>query len=75
MSRINELKNVIDEEIAKGEFWDKNANGELPTVIKEDLEIANPFRDETDYFDVNPMEYYNFTNEEMEVYYKGWNIK
>ena len=77
MDRLNKLKEVIELEIKKDEplFWENVSEGKYPMINKFDTDIVNPFVDEADMRNVDPIEYYSFTNEELEVYYKGWDIK
>lgn len=68
---------LIKNEMNKNEelFWNNVAEDKYPMVTKNDMNIAIPFLCEAGEIEVNPIEYYNFTNEELEVYYKGWNIR
>lgn len=77
MNKLNKLIMVMKNEMDNNEelFWNNVAEDKYAMVAKNNINIAIPFLCEAGEHEFNPMEYYNFTDEELEVYYKGWNIK
>lgn len=73
MDKLNKLKKILDEqvELLDYKFWECE---ERPHIFYDEIRIQHIFYDEAFMFEVNPLEYYNLNNNDLEKFFKYYNI-
>jgi len=73
MDRLNKLKKVIDEEIRLLDynFWECEKR---PYIYYDEIKILHIFYDETFMFEVDPLEYYKISSDDLEKFFKYYNV-
>lgn len=69
---LDKVLEMLMSEENNEKWFEDYAEGKLPTIEKNEIPVGNPFYDETMETKVDPYEYWNFSDEELEIYLKHY---